>query len=854
MSYPVIDLELAFSPLTRPILLKDLRNALIHHGYFLVTNYHDYLDSKIVSQINKLNHKFFNLPNLVKEQINIVNSRHFRGYYHNQSSTEKSTSLQDSTPISKKSLLSDSKPLSRDGNLKKENVETDYDEEILIGVDALGVVLPQQFEEPKSHQGLYTRLRGPNQMPSSTALPGFKQSIKRFLSSMNQFSTDLLNELIWEAIHCDGKAPSRNLFDNLFDANENEQCHKIKLTRRVPVVQNDKNGTVLVSPVYNHKEGSALTVFSFSSEQDTADISIEVTNSIGQKQTINSIPSSSLLVSISPYLEAITKGVCASSTINIPTPSTNVNITTYSHCISIDFMYRNFRIPSSFRLIIEKATNERKLLGDRSQKPIDIQSLTEELFDNFGMSVFNHIASSFPKVSCKWYPRYSFDHLNLDSKGNNIDQSTSISAEIDRQNLKLKEKLKFLYNLFVSIDSCILLHSISSPVPITLECLRERVAHQAPSLQFDLKYIRQINTIWPDAYHLSVSPIDNSTLIIQFPSSITSSNPTSLKSPPQTPVKRKHVFRTQCDAWFKAYIEKQSSNAEDCNIPLAPIGNSDVPSTPKRRRPDSEFGTPAQYLDTLLKTPSSRKRLRHDDFGSPAPCIDSILQTPSPRKRHRLNEMTGNQENHDPLTPPSSASKSSMSLMDRIKAKEESRRKELDQFVRLSSSCKSPLFSPSKVLPSLSLPTRKSPIKNGRLALAGNKSPTKRQREEALVNSHHYTSYIWARLPAIASILAGLRPPSHSSSSCTYPFADVIKKIKDSLRTELSSAEVTDALRMLAYHVPEFIAIASVGIDSVVRIYSKLSYTSVENILYRIEQQQAIQDDAVVPIQKPIQV
>lgn len=149
MAIPVLDLSLALDEDQRPQLLADLRDALFNIGFLYVKNHG--IDADVVSNLADRLPALFDLPAASKLALSKINSPHFLGY--NGFGEEKTAGRQD---LREQFDFATELPVIWDPDHKP----------------APGA--PTDFSQP------YWRLRGPNQWPSETALPGFRKALTEY--------------------------------------------------------------------------------------------------------------------------------------------------------------------------------------------------------------------------------------------------------------------------------------------------------------------------------------------------------------------------------------------------------------------------------------------------------------------------------------------------------------------------------------------------------------------------------------------------------------------------------------------------------------------------------------------------
>jgi len=77
-SIPILDLSLADDPSTKPVLLADLRHAIIDVGFLYIKNFG--VDQALMDKVCSVGKSFFDLPMDEKLRIEMKNGPHFLGY------------------------------------------------------------------------------------------------------------------------------------------------------------------------------------------------------------------------------------------------------------------------------------------------------------------------------------------------------------------------------------------------------------------------------------------------------------------------------------------------------------------------------------------------------------------------------------------------------------------------------------------------------------------------------------------------------------------------------------------------------------------------------------------------------
>ncbi|KKY34806.1 putative naringenin 3-dioxygenase [Diaporthe ampelina] len=266
-SIPVLDLALADDPATKPAFLIDLRDALMEVGFLYIKNVgiSDELFEKVIS----LGRAFFDIPLEEKLKIEMKNAPSFLGY----------------------SRLSAEITAGQIDHREQIDLSTEHP---VPGPDA-----------PRHHN-----LLAPNQWPSEDVLPGFRATYAEYMRLMAGVSVRFTS-LVAEAV---GLPP--HAFDKYVGAPD--QQHKLKIVRYPDAGElglgggEDSSARQGVGP---HKD-SMLTSYLL---QASGHRGLQAQNTRGE--WIDCPPrEGTLVVAIGQGMEALTRGVCTSTTHRVLSP------------------------------------------------------------------------------------------------------------------------------------------------------------------------------------------------------------------------------------------------------------------------------------------------------------------------------------------------------------------------------------------------------------------------------------------------------------------------------------------------------------------------------------------------------
>lgn len=262
-SIPVLDLSLADDRATKPAFLADLRHALLEVGFLYLKNVG--ISDDFFNQVISEGRAFFDIPTEEKLKIEMKNAPSFLGY--SQLSAEITAGAID----------------------HREQID-----------------LSTEHPVPGPDAPLYENLLAPNQWPSEEVLPNFRATFTEYMNRMGKISI-AFTSLIAEAI----KLPP-DAFNKYFDA---DQQHKLKIVKYPDVGElggAGKEGNQGVGP---HKD-SMLTSYLL---QASSHRGLQVQNVKGE--WIDAPPiDGTLVVAIGQGMEALTQGVCVSTTHRVLSP------------------------------------------------------------------------------------------------------------------------------------------------------------------------------------------------------------------------------------------------------------------------------------------------------------------------------------------------------------------------------------------------------------------------------------------------------------------------------------------------------------------------------------------------------
>ncbi|KAI1267505.1 Clavaminate synthase-like protein [Xylariaceae sp. FL1019] len=353
-SVPILDLALSRNPETKPQFLSDLRHALMEVGFLYLKNVGiaDDLWNAVISE----GKAFFDIPREEKLRIEMKNAPSFLGY--SQLSAEITAGA------------------------------VDHREQIDLSTTH---PIPSPTAPP------YENLRAPNQWPSSAILPNFRPVYQEYMTLMGSISIHFTS-LIAEAISLPSTA-----FERYF---EPDQQHKLKIVKYPDVSELgiDLPPGTQGQGVGPHKD-SMLTSYLLQASNHKG---LQVQNMRGQWIDCPPIDRT-LVVAIGQGLEALTKGVCASTTHRVLSPKAGEGAR-----FSIPF-FAGVRGSTTFEELEQVGVGEvpevireqrRKVLESNGGRLDDVEFTFRSggVAKTLGEATLRNRVKSHPDVGERWWP------------------------------------------------------------------------------------------------------------------------------------------------------------------------------------------------------------------------------------------------------------------------------------------------------------------------------------------------------------------------------------------------------------------------------------------------------------------
>ncbi|KAI1090206.1 putative isopenicillin N synthetase [Rostrohypoxylon terebratum] len=375
-SIPILDLALASDPETKPQFLADLRHALMEVGFLYLKNVGipDELWDRVISE----GKAFFDIPKEEKLKIEMKNAPSFLGY--SQLSAEITAG------------------------------EIDHREQIDLSTT---------HPVPGPDAPRYANLLAPNQWPSAAILPRFRATYEEYMQRMGQISLSFTS-LIAEAIELPPDA-----FARYFDA---DQQHKLKIVKYPDVSALGLAAGAEGQGVGPHKD-SMLTSYLLQASEHRG---LQVQNMRGVWIDCPPVPRT-LVVAIGQGLEALTQGVCASTTHRVLSPQAGAGAR-----FSIPF-FQGVRPSTTFEELEEVGVGvvpegvrklREKVLRENGGRLDDVEFTFRKggVATTLGEATLRNRVKSHPDVGERWYPDILKDIRETQAREAVLKQEESTAA------------------------------------------------------------------------------------------------------------------------------------------------------------------------------------------------------------------------------------------------------------------------------------------------------------------------------------------------------------------------------------------------------------------------------------------
>ncbi|KAI0190981.1 hypothetical protein EV127DRAFT_429519 [Xylaria flabelliformis] len=351
-SIPILDLAHSRDSATKPQFLADLRHALMEVGFLYLKNVG--IPDDLWREVIREGRGFFDIPREEKLKIEMKNAPSFLGY--SQLSAEITAGAID----------------------HREQID-----------------LSTEHPVPGPDAPIWDNLLAPNQWPSESVLPNFRRVYADYMSRMGKISIQFTS-LIAEAIDLPADA-----FSRYFDT---DQQHKLKIVKYPDVSELGLGSDAQGQGVGPHKD-SMLTSYLLQASDHKG---LQVQNMRGEWIDCPPIDGT-LVVAIGQGLEALTQGVCCSTTHRVLSPKAGAGAR-----FSIPF-FQGVRGSSTFEELETIGVGEvpdaikdqrRKVLEANGGRLDDVEFTFRSggVAKTLGEATLRNRVKSHPDVGERWYP------------------------------------------------------------------------------------------------------------------------------------------------------------------------------------------------------------------------------------------------------------------------------------------------------------------------------------------------------------------------------------------------------------------------------------------------------------------
>ncbi|KEF56713.1 uncharacterized protein A1O9_06903 [Exophiala aquamarina CBS 119918] len=341
-SVPILDLSLARDPRAKPQFLLDLRYALLEVGFLYIKN--TGIPQELIHEVIRLGKGFFALPEEKKLEIEMKNAKSFLGY--------------------------------NKLGMEITRFKTDWREQIDLST-------PHPIPGPDDP--LYRNLLAPNQWPDEKALPRFRTVYEDYMKRMGDMSMEFTS-LCAEAIGLPADA-----FAQFFDE---AQQHKLKIVKYPDLEELGVEGEA--QGVGPHKD-SMLTSYLLQASHHRG---LQVQNGDGEWVDCPPIDGT-LVVAIGQGMEALTQGVCQSTTHRVQSPPRGTGARysiPFFQGVSYDATFESMDVPESVKKLRADVLEKRG-----GQRLDDIEfTFIKGMWSRLGEATLMNRIKSHPDVGERW--------------------------------------------------------------------------------------------------------------------------------------------------------------------------------------------------------------------------------------------------------------------------------------------------------------------------------------------------------------------------------------------------------------------------------------------------------------------
>jgi isopenicillin N synthase-like dioxygenase len=342
---PILDLSLSRSPASKQQFLTQLRHALLEIGFLYIKN--TGISPTLIHDVIIEGRAFFDLPVDKKLEVEMKNAPSFLGY--------------------------------NKLGMEITRFKTDWREQIDISTE---------HPIPGPSDPLYHNLLAPNQWPDPDAMPNFRPTISRYIREMGEMSI-YFTSLIAEAIGL-----PKNAFDNFFDE---AQQHKLKIVKYPDLEELGVEGEA--QGVGPHKD-SMLTSYLLQASHHKG---LQVQAPDGKWIDCPPIDGT-LVVAIGQGMQALTQGVCQSTTHRVLSPARGSGprfSLPFFQGVSYDATFESMDVPDSVKQL------RSEILAKRGERIDDIEfTFMSGRYRHLGEATLMNRIKSHPDVGEKFVRKH----------------------------------------------------------------------------------------------------------------------------------------------------------------------------------------------------------------------------------------------------------------------------------------------------------------------------------------------------------------------------------------------------------------------------------------------------------------
>ena len=338
---PILDLSKARSPATKQSFLDELRHALLEVGFLYISN--TGIDTNLIGNVITQGKAFFDLPEEKKLEIEMKNTKSFLGY--------------------------------NKLGMEITRFKVDWREQVDMSTP---------HAVPGPDEPLYRNLLAPNQWPDPAAIPGFRETFEEYLAQMSAVSMEFVS-LCAEAIDLPA-----NAFDHFFDE---AQQHKLKIVKYPDLEELGMEGEA--QGVGPHKD-SMLTSYLLQASHHKG---LQVQNPAGKWVDCPPVDGT-LVVAIGQGMEALTQGVCQSTTHRVLSPARGSGprySIPFFQGVSYDATFESMDVPESVKQL------RSEVLKKRGARLDDVEfTFIRGQWSRLGEATLMNRIKSHPDVGERW--------------------------------------------------------------------------------------------------------------------------------------------------------------------------------------------------------------------------------------------------------------------------------------------------------------------------------------------------------------------------------------------------------------------------------------------------------------------